>query len=42
MQQIILSKCDDGAMWVTSDEDQIGTESYFKRILHTYIHTQDR
>ena len=32
MQQIILSKCDDGAIWVTSDEDQIGTESYFKRI----------
>ena len=27
MTQIIMQKCDDGAIWVTSDEDQIGIES---------------
>lgn len=32
MQQIILSKYDDGSIRVISDEDQLGTESYFKRI----------
>ena len=32
MKQITLIKCDDGAIWVTSDENQIGTESTFNKI----------
>ena len=32
MKQITLIKCDDGAIWVTSDEDQNGTESTFSKI----------
>ena len=32
MKQITLIKCDDEAIWVTSDEDQIGTESTFNKI----------
>jgi hypothetical protein len=32
MERIILTKCDDGAIWVTSDENEIGTESYFDSI----------
>lgn len=32
MKQITLIKCDDGAIWVTSDENQIGTESTFSAI----------
>lgn len=32
MKQITLIKCDDGAIWVTSDENQIGTESTFGKI----------
>lgn len=32
MERITLIKCDDGAIWVTSDEDQIGTESKFNKI----------
>lgn len=32
MTQIILQKCEDGAIWVTSDEDQIGSETSFKEI----------
>lgn len=32
MKQITLIKCDDGAIWVTSDEDQNGTESTFDKI----------
>jgi len=32
MERIILTKCDDGAIWVTSDENQNGTESYFDSI----------
>lgn len=32
MRTITLTKCSDGAIWVTSDENQIGTESYFKEI----------
>lgn len=32
MKQITLIKCDDGAIWVTSDKNQIGTESTFNKI----------
>lgn len=32
MERITLIKCEDGAIWVTSDEDGIGTESAFKKI----------
>ena len=32
MERITLIKCDDGAIWVTSDENQNGTESTFKKI----------
>ena len=32
MEYITLKKCEDGVIWVTSDEDQIGTESKFKLI----------
>lgn len=32
MEKITLIKCEDGAIWVTSDENQIGTESTFKKI----------
>ena len=32
MKQITLIKCDDGAIWVTSDENQNGTESTFNKI----------
>lgn len=32
MEKITLIKCDDGAIWVTSDEDQNGTESTFNKI----------
>lgn len=32
MQTIHMTKCDDGAIWVTSDEDLNGTESTFKEI----------
>lgn len=32
MERITLIKCDDGAIWVTSDENEIGTESIFKDI----------
>lgn len=32
MERINLVRCDDGAIWVTSDEDLNGTESYFKEI----------
>lgn len=32
MERITLIKCDDGAIWVTSDENEIGTESTFKDI----------
>lgn len=32
MKRITLIKCDDGAIWVTSDENEIGTESYFNKI----------
>lgn len=26
MKQVFIQKCDDGAIWVTSDEDQNGIE----------------
>ncbi len=32
MTQIVLSKCEDGAIWSTSDEDQNGSESIFSGI----------
>lgn len=32
MKTITLTKCDDGVIWVTSDEDPNGTESKFKKI----------
>lgn len=32
MKQITLIKCDDGAIWVTSDENQVGSESTFDKI----------
>lgn len=32
MKRITLIKCDDGAIWVTSDENEIGIESYFNKI----------
>ena len=32
MKRITLIKCDDGSIWVTSDDDQIGTESKFNKI----------
>lgn len=32
MGTIYLKKCDDGSIWVTSDEDPIGTESRFVKI----------
>lgn len=32
MRTITLTKCEDGVIWVTSDEDQNGTESRFKLI----------
>lgn len=32
MNKITLIKCDDGAIWVTSDENPIGTESTFDKI----------
>ena len=32
MTQISLIKCDDGSIWVTSDENQNGTESKFNKI----------
>lgn len=32
MKYITLTKCEDGNIWVTSDEDQIGTESAFEQI----------
>ena len=32
MKSITLTKCDDGTIWVTSDEDSIGTESTFNKI----------
>lgn len=34
MESITLIKCDDGkTIWVTSDDNQIGTESTFKNII---------
>lgn len=33
MERITLIKCDDGAIWVTSDENEIGTESTFDKIM---------
>ena len=30
--QITLIKCEDGAIWVTSDQDPNGTESTFNKI----------
>lgn len=32
IEKITLIKCEDGAIWVTSDDDEIGTERYFKKI----------
>lgn len=32
MEKITLIKCEDGAIWVTSDENEIGTESTFENI----------
>ena len=32
MKRITLIKCDDGAIWVTSDENEIGTKNYFYKI----------
>lgn len=32
MKQITLIKCDDNTIWVTSDENGIGTESKFNKI----------
>ena len=32
MKSITLIKCDDETIWVTSDEDLIGTESKFNKI----------
>lgn len=32
MDQIIIQKCDDGTYWVTSNDDQIGSESYFSNM----------
>ena len=32
MKKITLIKTDDGAIWVTSDENPIGTESTFNKI----------
>jgi len=32
MEKITLVRCDDGAIWVTSDDNQIGTEVYFDEI----------
>ena len=32
MKTITLTKCEDGVIWVTSDENQNGTESHFKEI----------
>lgn len=32
MKTITLRKCNDGAIWVTSDENQNGTESTFTKI----------
>lgn len=32
MERITLIKCDDGAIWVTSDENEIGCENYFENI----------
>ena len=29
MNNIYLSKCEDGAIWITTDDDQIGEEAYF-------------
>ena len=33
MKTITLTKCDDGAIWVTSDENQVGTESTFNKVV---------
>ena len=33
MKTITLIKCDDGKIWVTSDEDPNGTESSFDKII---------
>lgn len=32
MEKITLIKCEDGNIWVISDEDQIGIEHQFKRV----------
>lgn len=32
MTQITLIKCDDGAIWVTSNENEIGIEVHFEKI----------
>ena len=32
MEKITLIRCDDGAIWTTSDEDQIGTETMFDKV----------
>ena len=32
MERITLIKCDDGAIWVTSNENEIGIEVHFKKI----------
>ena len=32
MNRITLIRCDDNTIWVTSDDDQIGTESKFNKI----------
>ena len=33
MERITLIKCDDGTVWVTSDENEIGTESTFTDVV---------
>ena len=32
MEKITLIRCDDNTIWVTSDENQIGSESKFNKI----------
>ena len=32
MDKITLLRCDDGAIWVTSDENIVGTETTFSKI----------
>lgn len=31
MERIVLTKCEDNVIWVTSDEDAIGIENVFEK-----------